>query len=101
MIEKPRGKLPEGVSGPIPKIGYFGWTTGARLRQASVPAANMIGEEGRVSTSPPRTGDGTRAHGGLRTWLAQAGLDDAVAYAVGNAGSSARRSPPSRRSASR
>ncbi len=28
MIEKERGKFPEGVTGsPIRKIGYFGWKT--------------------------------------------------------------------------
>src|SRR6266545_3850500 len=27
-VEKPKGRLPEGVTGsPIPKIGYFGWKT--------------------------------------------------------------------------
>lgn len=84
MIEKPRGKLPEGVSGsPIPKIGYFGWTTWElAFDKCRVPAANMIGEEGRgfyLATAGLET---ARAHTAARAiGLAQAGLDDAVAYA--------------------
>lgn len=84
MIEKPRGELPEGVSGsPIPKIGYFGWTTWElAFDKCRVPAANMIGEEGRgfyLATAGLET---ARAHTAARAiGLAQAGLDDAVAYA--------------------
>lgn len=85
MVEKPRGKLPEGVSGnPIPKIGYFGWTTWElAFDGCRVPAANLIGEEGRgfyLATAGLET---ARAHTAARSiGLAQAGLDDAVAHAL-------------------
>lgn len=85
MIEKPRGSLPEGVSGnPIPKIGYHGWTTWElAFDKCRVPAANLIGEEGRgfyLATAGLET---ARAHTAARSiGLAQAGLDDAVAYSA-------------------
>jgi alkylation response protein AidB-like acyl-CoA dehydrogenase len=84
MVEKPRGQLPKGVSGnPIPKIGYFGWTTWElAFDKCRVPAQNLIGEEGRgfyLATAGLET---ARAHTAARSiGLAQAGLDDAVAYA--------------------
>lgn len=84
MVEKPRGKLPEGVSGnPIPKIGYYGWTTWElAFDGCRVPAANMIGEEGRAFYLATAGLETARAHTAARSiGLAQAGLDDAVAYA--------------------
>ncbi len=83
MVEKPRGQLPQGVSGnPIPKIGYFGWTTWElAFDKCRVPAGNMVGDEGRgfyLATAGLET---ARAHTAARSiGLAQAGLDDAVAY---------------------
>jgi alkylation response protein AidB-like acyl-CoA dehydrogenase len=83
MVEKPRGELPQGVSGnPIPKIGYFGWTTWElAFDGCRVPAANIVGEEGRgfyLATAGLET---ARAHTAARSiGLAQAGLDDAVAH---------------------
>jgi alkylation response protein AidB-like acyl-CoA dehydrogenase len=84
MVEKPRGQLPEGVSGaPIPKIGYFGWTTWElAFDKCRVPTQNIIGEEGRgfyLATAGLET---ARAHTAARSiGLAQAGLDDAVRHA--------------------
>jgi alkylation response protein AidB-like acyl-CoA dehydrogenase len=84
MIEKARGRLPEGVTGaPIPKIGYFGWKTWElSFDQCRVPAANMVGEEGRgfyVATSGLET---ARAHTAARAiGLARGALEDAIAYA--------------------
>ncbi|SMH31135.1 acyl-CoA dehydrogenase family protein [Mesorhizobium australicum] len=84
MVEKPRGKLPEGVAGTvIPKIGYFGWTTWElAFDKCRVPAANLIGEEGRgfyLATAGLET---ARAHTAARSiGLAQAGLDDAIGHA--------------------
>lgn len=84
MVEKPRGKLPEGVAGTvIPKIGYFGWTTWElAFDKCRVPAANLIGEEGRgfyLATAGLET---ARAHTAARSiGLAQAALDDAIAHA--------------------
>ncbi len=84
MVEKPRGELPQGVSGnTIPKIGYHGWTTWElAFDGCRVPAANLIGEEGRgfyLATAGLET---ARAHTAARSiGLAQASLDDAIAYA--------------------
>ncbi|WP_293866052.1 acyl-CoA dehydrogenase family protein [uncultured Alsobacter sp.] len=84
MVEKPRGQLPQGVSGaPIPKIGYHGWTTWElAFDRCRVPLGNLIGEEGRgfyLATAGLET---ARAHTAARSiGLAQAALDDAVAYA--------------------
>lgn len=84
MVEKPRGKLPEGVAGTvIPKIGYFGWTTWElAFDKCRVPAANLIGEEGRgfyLATAGLET---ARAHTAARSiGLAQAALDDAIGHA--------------------
>jgi alkylation response protein AidB-like acyl-CoA dehydrogenase len=83
MVEKPRGKLPEGVSGnPIPKIGYHGWTTWElALDQCRVPAGNMIGEEGKAFYLATAGLETARAHTAARSiGLAQAGLDDAIAF---------------------
>lgn len=83
MVEKPRGQLPQGVQGAvIPKIGYFGWTTWElAFDRCRVPAANLIGEEGRgfyLATAGLET---ARAHTAARSiGLAQAGLDDAIAH---------------------
>jgi alkylation response protein AidB-like acyl-CoA dehydrogenase len=83
MVEKPRGELPQGVQGAvIPKIGYFGWTTWElAFDKCRVPAANLIGEEGRgfyLATAGLET---ARAHTAARSiGLAQAGLDDAIAH---------------------
>ena len=84
MVEKPRGKLPEGVSGnPIPKIGYYGWTTWElAFDQCRVPATNMIGEEGKAFYLATAGLETARAHTAARSiGLAQAGLDDAIGYA--------------------
>lgn len=84
MVEKPRGMLPEGVAGTvIPKIGYFGWTTWElAFDKCRVPAANLIGEEGRgfyLATAGLET---ARAHTAARSiGLAQAALDDAIGHA--------------------
>ena len=68
---------------PIPKIGYFGWTTWElAFDKCRVPAQNIIGEEGRgfyLATAGLET---ARAHTAARSiGLAQAGLDDAVRHA--------------------
>jgi len=84
MLEKPRGTLPKGVQGhPIPKIGYHGWTTWElALDDCRVPAANMIGEEGQAFYLATAGLETARAHTAARSiGLAQAGLDDAIAFA--------------------
>lgn len=84
MVEKPRGVLPQGVLGnPIPKIGYHGWTTWElALDDCRVPAANMIGEEGKAFYLATAGLETARAHTAARSiGLAQAGLNDAMAFA--------------------
>lgn len=84
LIEKPRGELPPNVQGsPIPKIGYYGWTTWElAFDQCRVPASSMIGEEGRgfyLATAGLET---ARAHTAARSiGLAQGALEDAIKYA--------------------
>jgi alkylation response protein AidB-like acyl-CoA dehydrogenase len=84
IVDKQRGGLPSGVSGaPIPKIGYFGWKTWELAFDACrVPAANMLGEEGRgfyVATSGLEV---ARAHTAARALgLARGALEDAITYA--------------------
>lgn len=83
MVEKPRGQLPNGVSGnPIPKIGYHGWTTWELAFDKCVVAADrMIGEEGKAFYLATAGLETARAHTAARSiGLAQAGLDDAIAY---------------------
>ena len=84
MVEKPRGELPQGVSGnPIPKIGYHGWTTWElAFDGCRVAGDRMVGAEGKgfyLATAGLET---ARAHTAARSiGLAQAALDDAIAYA--------------------
>lgn len=84
LVDKPRGSFPEHVSGTkVRKIGYHGWSTwelsfdGLRL-----PAASMLGEEGRGFYLALGGLEVGRAHTAARAiGLAQAALDDATAYA--------------------
>lgn len=84
MVEKPRGELPAGCQGsPIPKIGYFGWTTWElSFDKCRVPATHMVSEEGRgfyLATAGLET---ARAHTAARSiGLAQGSLEDSVTYA--------------------
>ncbi|WP_112664423.1 acyl-CoA dehydrogenase family protein [Microvirga flavescens] len=83
MVEKPRGQLPQGVRGnPIPKIGYYGWTTWElAFDGCRVPAENMIGEEGRAFYLATAGLETARAHTAARSiGLAQAGLEDAIQF---------------------
>lgn len=54
LVEKERGVFPEGISGTkVRKIGYFGWSTWElSFEDFRIPADRMLGEEGKVSTSP-------------------------------------------------
>ncbi len=84
LIEKPRGKLPEGCSGsPIPKIGYFGWKTWElAFANCRVPAECIVGEEGRAFYTIAQGLEKARAHTAARAiGLARGGLEDAIAYA--------------------
>ncbi|MCY0096825.1 acyl-CoA dehydrogenase family protein [Hoeflea ulvae] len=83
MVEKPRGELPEGVSGnTIPKIGYHGWTTWElAFDKCRVSADKMVGEEGKAFYLATAGLETARAHTAARSiGLAQAGLDDAIEY---------------------
>jgi alkylation response protein AidB-like acyl-CoA dehydrogenase len=85
VVEKPRGQLPEGVTGaPIPKIGYFGWKTW-ELRFEGVRAPVQPSQEGGAGRAFQATAASlgvARAHTAARSiGLAQAALDHAVGYA--------------------
>lgn len=84
-VEKPRGELPQGVTGsPIPKIGYHGWKTwelhfdGVRAQGAAAPTADAAGGFEAVAH-----GLGiARAHTAARSiGLARGALEDAIVYA--------------------
>jgi alkylation response protein AidB-like acyl-CoA dehydrogenase len=85
-VEKPRGQLPQGVTGsPIPKIGYFGWKTW-ELRfegvRAPVQPTQEGGGAGRAFQATAASLGVARAHTAARSiGLAQAALDHAVGYA--------------------
>ena len=84
VIEKERGKLPEGVKGSvIPKIGYFGWKTWElAFDGCRVPASNLIGEEGKAFYILSHGLEKARAHTAARSiGLARAALEDSIAYA--------------------
>ncbi|NHV25900.1 acyl-CoA dehydrogenase family protein [Burkholderia sp. D-99] len=84
VVEKPRGELPEGCQGsPIPKIGYHGWKTWEiAFDGCRVPAANMIGGEGKGFYMASQGLEVARAHTAARSiGLARGALEDAIAWA--------------------
>ncbi|MEM7018419.1 MAG: acyl-CoA dehydrogenase family protein [Pseudomonadota bacterium] len=90
-IEKPRGELPEGVTGsPIPKIGYHGWKTWElHFDNVRVPINKeqqkkraARGEMGGSFAGIQSGLEVARAHTAARSiGLAQAALDAAIEYA--------------------
>jgi alkylation response protein AidB-like acyl-CoA dehydrogenase len=83
-VEKPRGQLPDGVTGsPIPKIGYFGWKTWElRFEGVRAPVQPDGGREGRAFQATAAMLGLARAHTAARSiGLAQAALDHAAGYA--------------------
>jgi alkylation response protein AidB-like acyl-CoA dehydrogenase len=84
MIEKERGKLPEGVSGtPIRKIGYFGWRTWElHFDNCRIPASTMVGEEGSGFYTMMAFLEVARVHTAARAiGLARGSLEDSLVYA--------------------
>lgn len=84
VIDKPRGSLPDTCHGtPIPKIGYYGWNTFELSFQGTrVPLSALVGDEGKAFYLMTNGLEGARAHTAARSiGLAQAALDDAIAYA--------------------
>lgn len=84
VVEKPRGQLPMNSQGaPIPKIGYHGWKTWEiAFDGCRVPAANLIGGEGKGFYMASQGLEIARAHTAARSiGLARGALEDAVAYA--------------------
>ena len=84
VLEKPRGELPADVQGaPIPKIGYFGWTTWElAFDGVRVPASALLGEEGKAFYMIAHGLERARAHTAARSiGLARGALEDALAYA--------------------
>ena len=91
-IEKPKGELPERVSGSIiPKIGYHGWKTWElALDEVRVPIIPSKGDDDKDSKAAAGKAfysivsglEGARAHTAARSiGLAQGALEDAIAYA--------------------
>ena len=84
-VEKPRGELPNGVTGsPIPKIGYFGWKTWElRFEACRAPAETTDAQSAGSGFQAAAIFLGmARAHTAARSiGLAQAALDHALHYA--------------------
>ena len=84
-VEKPKGELPNGVTGsPIPKIGYFGWKTWElRFEGTRAPVAPETDRAGGRAFQATAASLGlARAHTAARSiGLAQAALDHASDYA--------------------
>jgi alkylation response protein AidB-like acyl-CoA dehydrogenase len=84
-VEKPKGKLPNNVTGaPIPKIGYFGWKTWElRFDGTRAPVQkDTQAQEGRGFQDAAKMLGIARAHTAARSiGLAQAALDHAIGYA--------------------
>jgi alkylation response protein AidB-like acyl-CoA dehydrogenase len=84
-VEKPKGELPNNVTGaPIPKIGYFGWKTWElRFEGTRTPVQTDAGSnDGRGFQSAAKMLGIARAHTAARSiGLAQAALEHAIGYA--------------------
>jgi alkylation response protein AidB-like acyl-CoA dehydrogenase len=84
-VEKPKGQLPNNVTGaPIPKIGYFGWKTWElRFDGTRAPVQkDSAAPEGRGFQEAAKMLGIARAHTAARSiGLAQAALEHAIGYA--------------------
>ena len=84
IVNKSRGGFPAGVqASPIPKIGYYGWTTWELAFDACrVPADALLGGEGKGFYHITSGLETARAHTAARSiGLARGALEDASAYA--------------------
>ncbi len=83
LVEKERGKLPEGVTGsPIRKIGYFGWKTWElQFDNFRIPASSIVGKEGRGFYTMMAFLEIARVHTAARAiGLARGALEDSIVY---------------------
>jgi alkylation response protein AidB-like acyl-CoA dehydrogenase len=84
-VEKPKGELPNNVTGaPIPKIGYFGWKTWELRFEGTRAPVRQEAElnDGRAFQATAAMLAIARAHTAARSiGLAQAALDHAIGYA--------------------
>jgi len=86
-VEKPKGELPRGCTGsPIPKIGYFGWSTWElRFEDTRAPVSEVVvgnPEAGRTVQGVAFELGLGRVHTAARSiGLARGALEDAIAYA--------------------
>jgi alkylation response protein AidB-like acyl-CoA dehydrogenase len=84
VVEKARGALPPGVTGsPIPKIGYYGWKTWElHFDKVRAPVDETRAAAGKGFREIAYALGLARVHTAARSiGLAQASLDDAIAYA--------------------
>lgn len=84
LIEKERDRFPEGIhASAMPKIGYFGWKTfELAFEDFRIPAANLLGEEGRAFYTAMVSLDVARVHTAARAvGLARGALEDSLRYA--------------------
>jgi len=84
LMPKPRGALPEGVTGnPVRKIGYHGWKTWElSFDNAYVAPGMMLGEEGKGFAVAMSDLDIARIHTAARAiGLARGALEDSIDYA--------------------
>ncbi len=83
LIQKERGKFPEGITGsPIRKIGYFGWKTfELHFDNFRLPAHALLGEEGRGFYAMMNGLETARVHTAARAiGLARGALEDSLDY---------------------
>jgi len=83
LIEKERGKFPEGITGsPLRKIGYFGWKTWElHFDNFHIPASTVIGKEGRGFYTMMAFLEVARVHTAARAiGLARGALEDSITY---------------------
>jgi alkylation response protein AidB-like acyl-CoA dehydrogenase len=84
ILPKPRGTLPEGVSGtPVRKIGYHGWKTWElSFDNAYVAPGMMVGAEGAGFQVAMGDLEVARIHTAARAiGLARGALEDSISYA--------------------
>lgn len=84
IMPKPRGELPEGVTGtPVRKIGYHGWKTWElSFEDAYAAPDSLVGQEGNGFKIAMGELETARIHTAARAiGLARGALEDSISYA--------------------